>query len=335
MRPKKIAIPIAAVLILIPMGMCATLDSPQRVMHYQTNSPVRHFVEVAFDRFPKSVIRRDFCDERDDAGECWRDLRSSGRVWAGDVNGDHIDELILFPGVQATGSGGQSYYLYQRHGRICQSIVMAGDTDGWFTDRPRFDILPITRSGYRDLRIAVNDCLKWSNGRYVYYDPDDYAALVPAWFDDGDPHQAEIFWAIRHPKTESSRLEPQWFPISPAFFFEQAQRNMPNRRQAQAMLEEWRNDGGLPRFVISVVDDSAREMRWVSLQRAGVWGIHGNRAFLLAPRSSYLGVCTLTIKGDWLLGYETCSLEDEQPEPEVRYNLLTHELQITIAEDME
>jgi len=48
-----------------------------------------------------------------------------------------------------------------------------------------------------------------------------------------------------------------------------------------------------------------------------------------------LGACTLTIKGDWLLGYETCSLEDEPSEPEVRYNLRTHELQITTPEDLE
>ena len=342
MRTKQVAIPVAAVLILIRMGMCATLDSTKRVTQHQTNSPVRHFVEVAFDRFPKSVISRDFCDDPGEASECWRDLRSSARVWAGDVNGDHIDELILFPGWQATGSGGRSYYLYQRHGRIWQSIVMAGDTagamdgdpDGWFTDRPRFEILPITRSGYRDLRIAVNDCLKWSNGKYVDYDPADYAALVPAWFDDADPHQAEIFWAIGHPGTESSRFEPQWFPMSPAFFLEQPQTS-PNRRQEQAMLKEWQNDGGFPRLVRAAVDDAARHIRWVSLQRAGVWGIHGDRAFLLVPRPSYLGVCTLTIKGDWLLGYETCLLEDEPSEPEIRYNLRTHELQITTPEDWE
>src|SRR5215469_2047351 len=249
MRPKKVGIRVAAVLILIRVGMCATLDSTKRVMHHQTNSPVRHFVEVAFDRFPQSVIMRDFCDEPGDASECWRDIRSSGTVWAGDVNGDHIDELILFPGVQATGSAGRSYYLYQRHGRTWQSIVMAGDSDGWFTDRPRFEILPITRSGYRDLRVAVNDCLKWSNGKYVYYDPADYAALVPNWFDVADPHQAEIFWTIGHAKTEPSRLEPQWFPISPFFFFEPGPKR-PSRQQAgEKIAGEWHNDGGFPRSV--------------------------------------------------------------------------------------
>jgi len=260
-------------------------------------------------------------------------MRSTGKVWAGDVNGDHIDELILFPGVQAAGSGGRNYYLYQRHGKDWQSIVMTDDMDSWFTDRPRFDILPITRSGYRDLRVAVNDCLKWSDGKYVFYDPADYAALVPNWFDDADPHQAEIFWTIGHAKTEPSRLEPQWFPISPSFFSEQLGRKKPNRQQAEKIAGEWHNDGGFPRSVRAALEDAAQNIRWLSLQRAGVWGVRGNRAFLLVPRSSYLGVCTLTIKGDWLLGYESCSAEDEQSEPDVRYNLRTHELQITNPEE--
>jgi len=145
MRSTKIALPITAVLILIRVGTCAALDGRQRVIHQQTRSPIRHFEEVAFDRFPQSVIMRDFC-QLDDVGRCWGDMRSTGKVWAGDVNGDHIDELILFPDGLGTGSGGRSYYLYQRHERISQSIAMDGDTDGWFTDRPRFDILPIVRS---------------------------------------------------------------------------------------------------------------------------------------------------------------------------------------------
>jgi hypothetical protein len=162
---------------------------------------------------------------------------------------------------------------------------MDGDTDGWFSDRPRFDILPIVRSGYHDLRIAENDCLKWSDGKYVPYEPADYAALVPTWFDDADPHQAEIFWTIAHAKTESSRLEPQWFPISPVFFSEQPERKL-NRQEVQAIVKEWHHEGALPRFVIAAVDDGAQEIRWVSFQRAGVWGIRGNRAFLLVPRPS-------------------------------------------------
>ena len=68
----------------------------------------------------------------------------------------------------------------------------------------------------------------------------------------------------------------------------------------------------------------------MSLQRACVWGIRRNRAFLLVLRPSYLGVGTLTIS-DWLLGHETCVSEDEL---DVRYNLLTHELQITTPEEL-
>jgi len=328
--PRKIALSVGAILVLIGVARCARLDGTQRVIHQQTISPVRHFVEVAFDRFPQSVIKRDFCNEPDDRSGCWRDIRSTGKVWAGDVNGDHIDELILFPGVRAAGSGGRNYYLYQRQGTNWQSIVIADDSEGWFTDRPRFDILPITRSGYRDLRIAVNDCLKWSDGKYVLYDPADYAALEPTWFDATDPHQAEIFWAMGHAKTEASRLDPQWFPISPVFFSEHPGQKKPNRQQTQQIVAEWHDDGAFPRFVIAAVDDGAQEIRWVSLQRACVWGIRRNRAFLLVLRPSYLGVGTLTIS-DWLLGHETCVSEDEL---DVRYNLLTHELQITTPEEL-
>ena len=321
------------VLMLIPLGTCAALDGTQRVKPHQTGSPVRHFAEVAFNRFPQSVIMRDFCNEPDDANECWSDVRSTGKVWAGDVNGDHIDELVLFPGGWWSGSGGRNYYLYRRQGRIWQSIVMAGDdSEGWFTDRPRFDILPIARSGYRDLRISVDDCLKWSDGKYVPYDPADYAGLRPTWFDDADPHQAEIFWTIARARAGTHRFEPKWFPISWVFLAEQREQNEPNRQQRQAVLKEWQNDGGFPRFVMAAVDDAAQQIRWVSVQRAGVWGIRGNRAFLLVPRPSYLGVCTLVIKGDWLLGYDACLSEDE---PDVRYNLRTHELQITTSEELE
>jgi hypothetical protein len=273
---------------------------------------------------------RDFCNESHDAGECWRSVRNTGKLWAGDVNGDHTRELVFFPGARWTGSGGRNYYLYQRQGRIWNSIVMAGDSDGWFTDRPRFDILPIVRSGYRDLRVGVNDCLKWSDGKYVPYDPADYEALEPAWFDDADPHQAEIFWTIaHHANAEPFPFKPQWFPFSLAFFSDQ--QNRPNRQQLQVIIKEWQDDGGFPRFVMAAVDDAEQQIRWVTLQRAGVWGIRGNRAFLLTPRSSYLGICTLTIKGEWLLGYDDCASEDA---PDLGYNLRTHELRLT-SEDLQ
>lgn len=332
MRSIKTVLPIIAVLVLIRVGTCLTIDDTQRYKHHPTKSPVGHFAEVSFGRFPQSVVMRDFCNEPHDAAECWRNVRASGKVWAGDVNGDHIKELLLFPGSLWTGSGGSNYYLYQRQGRIWESIVMAGDSDGWFTDRPRFDILPIVRSGYRDLRIGVNDCLKWSDGKYVPYDPADYEVLVPTWFDDADPHQAEIFWTIAHANAEPLRLEPLWFPISGAFFSDQREQNRPNRKQSHAMVKEWQNDGGFPRFVMAAVDDAAQKIRWVSLQRAGVWGIRGDRAFLLIPRHGYLGVCTLAIKGEWLLGDDDCASEDE---PDVRYNLRTHELRITTSEELQ
>jgi len=101
----------------------------------------------------------------------------------------------------------------------------------------------------------VNDCLNWSDGKYVPYEPADYAALVPTWFDDADPHQAEIFWTIAHAKAESSRLEPQWFPISPVFFSEQPERKL-NRHEVQANRQ-----GMAQRQCFSEIRDSCRG-RW-------------------------------------------------------------------------
>jgi len=301
-------------------------------MRRTTNSAVQHFVAIAFDKFPRSVIMRDFCDPDD--GGCFRSVRSTGGVWAGDVNGDHIDELILFPGSQWAGSGGRNYFLYQRRGGVWRLIARDDENEGWFTDRPRFEILPISRNGYRDLRIDVIECLKWSDGKFVPYDDADYAGLMPAWFDQRDPHQAEILWAIRHGKTERSRLEPQWFTISRPFFYDPTEQPKENPQDAQALLEEWHDDGGLPRIVRATVDDGEQNLRWVSLMRAGVWGIRGSHAFLLVPRLSYLGVCTLEIKGDWLIGYEDCEPGGEPSEPDVRYNRRTRELQISSSEEM-
>lgn len=328
----KLAVSIAIVLLLSNVSACQQTGDAEAVTRRATKSPIQHFVALAFDRFPRSVVMRDFCDT-DDAN-CFREVRSSGAVWAGDVNGDHIDELVLFPGSQWAGSAGRNYFLYQRQGGVWQLIVRGDETKGWLTDRPRFEILPISRNGYRDLRIDVIDCLKWSGGKYVPYDAADYAGLVPAWFDQSDPHQAEILWAIRHGKAEPSRLEPQWFPISSAFFYNPQQRSKINSKDPQLLVQEWHDDGALPRVVSAAVDDGEQNIRWVSLMRAGVWGIRGSRAFLLVPRMSYLGVCTLQIKGDWLIGYEDCEPRGELSEPDVRYNRRTRELQISSSEEM-
>jgi hypothetical protein len=53
-----------------------------------------------------------------------------------------------------------------------------------------------------------------------------------------------------------------------------------------------------------------------------VWGVQGDRAFLLVPQPSYLGAQKLELSGDWLLVYG----EIAEEQPEIRYNRRTHEV---------
>ena len=298
---------------------------------------VRHFVEIDFDRFPPSVITRDFCNGRN-ASECWNQIRETGRVFSADINGDHVDELLIYPGNEWTGSGGRNYFLYQRRGTVWQSIAVARDPEeelpGWFTDRPRFDVLPISRNGYHDLRVAVDQCLKWSGEKYLAYAAADYQSLLPEWFDEADPQQAETFWMIRYAGATTVPMQPRWFVIPPGFLDGEAERNKGSRlgRQSRNELEaKWRNSGERPRAIRAESSDPGQNIRWLSLDRAGVWGIKADRGFLLVPRTSYLGACRLTIKGDWLLGFEDCSTEDNQPD--FQYNRRTRILRMGVIGD--
>jgi len=298
---------------------------------------VHHFVEIDFDRFPQSVITHEFCNGRN-ASECWRQIRETGRVFSADINGDQVDELVLYPGSEWTGSGGRNYFLYQRRGTVWQSIAMARDSEqelpGWFTDRPRFDILPISRNGYHDLRVAADQCLKWSGEQYMTYAAADYRGLRPEWFDEADPQQAETFWMIRYVGAATVRMKPQWFLISPGFLDDEAERNKRSRlpRPSRDALEaKWQDSGERPRAIRAEASDPDQNIRWLSLDRAGVWGMNADRGFLLVPRTSYLGACRLTIKGDWLLGFEDCSADDK--EPDFQYNRRTRTLRISAIGD--
>lgn len=297
---------------------------------------LRHFVEVGFDRFPRSVIMRDFCDVQNTAQnttECWEAVRETGRVWAADINDDHVDELLLYPGRDWTGSGGLNFFLYQRRGAAWHSIALAHDSEqeqpGWFTDRPRFDILPISRNGYHDLRVAVDECLKWSGEKYAPYERADYHGLMPAWFDNTEPREAEIFWMIHYADSRHPYIQPQWFPISPGFVYNEKKRNASDAPDPRSY--PWRNNGERSRMINAETSDPTQNIHWVSLNRAGVWGIWGDRGFLLVPRTSYLGACRLEIKAEWLLGFEDCSAKDQ--EPDFQYNRRTHTLKVSPVDD--
>ena len=280
----------------------------------------RRFHEVPFDRFPESILERDVCPDHEDRAECLNTVRESGAVWAGDVNGDGIEELLFHGGVEWTGSGGLWFTLYQKQGDDWQSIAEVDGEDGsvgWFTDRPRFEILPVSHGGYHDLRVKVDLCLKWTGRNYVPYEPEDCRALSPSWFDTTNMHEAEILWHIRYSGFHSIKVDPLWFPVSDAQLNE-----FPGRKIG---LQPWPKYGDLPHQVRSSLRDPGQNVRWVSLSRAGVWGIRGKQGFLLVPRTSYLGICTLKIKGDWLLGFESCGAENDS-EADLRYNRQTHEL---------
>lgn len=323
-RLALFALPLLGALIVAGEEQRSDFEKPATVL--------RDFVEVGFDHFPRVVIMRDFCDAQNtgqNSAECWEDVRETGRVWAGDVNDDHVDELVLYPGRDWTGSGGLNFFLYQRRGAAWHSIAMARDSEqeepGWFTDRPRFDILPISRNGYHDLRVAVDQCLKWSGEKYVPYERADYHGLVPSWFNRTEPREAEIFWMIRYADSNHPSIQPQWFSISPGFMYDERRRTASDAPDPRS--DPWRRNGERPRRIDAETSDPGQEVHWVSLDRAGVWGIRGDRGFLLVPRTSYLGACRLEIKGEWLLGFEDCSTEDQ--EPDFQYNRRTRTLRVS------
>src|SRR5262249_61350825 len=80
---------------------------------------------------------------------------------------------------------------------------------------------------------------------------------------------------------------------------------------------------------VSRRDSEDKNLTWVSLFKGGIWGLRGNRAFLLVPQLAYLGAQRLEIRGDWLLIYGRL----EQSQPNVRYNRRTHELHFMRTDD--
>lgn len=239
-------------LIAMLVGNLPILCAGQQVESQPSSTQVQHFVALSFDNVPDSVIKRDFCDEGDK--ECLHDIRSEGRAWAADIDGDGIRELIIWGGSRTSGSAGMRFSLYRAQADWKQ-IARATENDdrsdascevsydpGWFTDRPRLDILPRSHKGYKDLRVAVDLCLKWDGQAYIPYEPADYKALSPLWFDDKDPREAEIFWKIRYAHSAGTvRFEPQWFSITPCFLPDKNKKR--NDQQARACAWEERSPG--------------------------------------------------------------------------------------------
>jgi hypothetical protein len=296
------------------------------------SSPVRRFSPVPISRLPRAVYLRDFCEgETSELEECWASFRDHGGVWSANIDDSRLDTLLVNPsGVNWQGALGEWYFLYRRHGEDwTQEKISRGEDDanGWQTWHPRFDVLPTVRNGHHDLRVVVDGCLKWDGAKYAWYEPEDYHRLSPEWFDATDNHEAEIFWSIRYAGLNKITFEPQWFPLRKEDFWTIGE-------------DPPRFSFILGRLVAETLEDPQEKVRWVGMQKGGVWGIRGERVFLLAPQVSYTfeGIDGLRFEGDWLLAYgerqdarnvgKSEIVSGDRVRPSIRYNRRTHELQI-------
>jgi len=252
---------------------------------------------VSKELFQRNVIEKDLCSAGKEK-ECWQDFQDYGEVWAGDVNDDGVDELLISPGIDWSGTAGDTYILYQSKG--AKWVQLLQEQDGWQVNDPRFDILPASHNGYHDLRVATAWCLKWNGKNYVDYEDVDYRLLAPDLFDSSNWQEADIFWAIRYKGLKKFKVEPQWFPRP----------------------ERWNENA-------TNVNDPELKIVWTSLFKGGVWGVSDKHAFLLLPRPAYLGAEQMELDGDWLVIHVEGSGDIHAARPAVaRYNRKTHELHI-------
>jgi hypothetical protein len=284
--------------------------------------PVKHFRLIEKSDLPKTFLRY-LCGSVQDTSErkdCIKSFEKNGAVWAGDVNDDNEDEYIVDSG-GLPGTLGPARSLVQLRGSDWVELVCRKEEDfcdsEWNTLRARFDILPLVRKGYHDLRIEVGHCLKWDGQHYVDYEPADYSQLRAEWFDTKDNHEAELFWMMRYHERKGIRFEPQWFTVSPKEF----------GRPVQAYIGFPVRVVEFPKLPYVSRQDPELGLIWLSFFKGGVWGVKGNRAFLLVPQPSYLGAQRLELRGDWLFIYG--ELEEPDNSPDVRYNRRTHELRYT------
>jgi len=267
----------------------------------QANLPVKHFHKVAKALFPRTVLE-DLCGDSESENDCFASFQKIGEVWAGDVNDDGVDELLVFPGRDWVGSGGEWYILYQQQGGKWRPLYPNQDGFGWQVMDPRFDILPVSHDGYHDLRVATDWCLKWNGKNYVDYEDSDYHQLSPEFFNRSAWWEAGIFWDIHYAGLKNIRFEPQFFPV-------------PSDFSTKGRVK---------------VEDHEQGVVWMALFKGDVWRVDGSRAFLLLPRPGYLGSEQMELGGDWrdwlVVHGETVG---SAPPPVVaRYNRRTHNLRI-------
>lgn len=269
----------------------------------QSGPNAKQFHQVGKNVFPRSILERDLCPDGD-KNECWQEFQDQGKVWAGDVNDDGVDELLVFPGAGWSGSSGDWYFLYQRRTKRWVRLYPNQGGFGWQVSDPRFDILPIVHGGYHDLRIAGDWCLKWNGKNYVDYEDSDYHQLSPSFFDHSKWTEAIILWVIHNKGVDDIRdFKPQWYPVS----------------------DDWWAVAQSAQTGTTQVEDPKYGIEWIAPFR-GVWGWKDDRAFLLLPPRYRVDL--LELNGDWLI------IHGERPDPfaappvVARYNRRTHELRI-------
>ena len=275
-------------------------------------SRVTHFRPENKAQLPTTFFQH-LCGEAKEEAVCLKDFEESGAVWAGDVNDDGVDEFIVDAG-GTVGTLGPTREIIQLQAKSWVSLAcLGGDCSSWWNSlHARFEILPITRGGYHDLRIEVGHCLKWDGRKYIDYADSDYHQLREEWFDSKDSREAELFWKIRYSGDDVVQLKPMWFTVSPGEF----------NRAPRPYIGFPVRVIDFPKLPYESLRDPERGLKWVSFFKGGVWGVKGNRAFLLVPQPSYLGAQRLQLHGDWLYIYG----ELEQTSPTVAYNRRTGEL---------
>lgn len=255
--------------------------------------PANGFQEVKRSKVPREAILQN-CDDLE-GHPCWQEFQRNGKAYTVDVNDDGENELLIHIGIQDEGSGGAGYALLQKQGDSWKEI----DDGSWLLYWGlRLRKLENTRLGYHDLRIGHSLFVKWDGTKYVPFEPADFKLLQDSFFDPNDPQDAEILWLIRYAGSKSIDFTPQW-----------------NLRPKT--LRSWPHP----------VKDPLQRIEWFSVYKGGVWGIQGQRVFLLLPRASYLGSTDMQLDGDWLILYGDPWCDDCTSHMELaRYQLRSHEL---------
>lgn len=249
-------------ILLLAMTMLAVVPAEKAVS----------FKIVENDAIPQSLIDKiNNCDyDTAQADACRKEFLERNNVWSGDVNGDGSTEFLVHPRPAWGGSGGYSVSLYREDGGSWRSLF----DEKFMVNSFRFQLVSVERQGYKDLRIGSSGCYRWDGEYYVMCSAEEYGEWRPDYFDQSNWFNAKLFWEMRYRGRKTFKIEPRWFDAPPVL----------------TLVSQDKHDG-------RVLKDSQYGISWVVFQRRGVWGVKGNRAFLLTPVSAR----HLKIVEDWLL----------------------------------